>query len=185
MHVIPDGVIQIKNSRVVFYNELVLKMFKITDNNTEIMTQIEEIIKQIRFPSNPESTLFETAINYEATDNCKDFLEIMVPESDLNPFMQIICKPSTIDNCCILIYLKDLSELKKYEKEKTENKYKNLLILTVSHELRTPLNNIATMITLLQPKIDPEGKQYLNMLENSYDLLMALINDILVLCTEN
>ena len=188
MSVIPDGVIQIKEGNVVFYNEITIKMFKLDDlkastapGKAEMLTYITSILQDINIPNSSKS-LLEEAIDYEKKEkNLDEHYECLVSEGPNNPFMQIICKSINLGEPSIILLLKDLSDLKKAEKEESENKYKNLLILTVSHELRTPLNNFSSMLNLLKDYVAPGGEQYMSVIDCSYELLLALINDILVI----
>ena len=185
MSVIPDGVVQIKSSKVIFYNEKTLQMLKLgpTDKNelettpTYLCTDIENILKLIKIK---DKSVLDLAIEYENRgQSLNEHFETTISESTNNPFMQIICKTINMGEPSIIILLNDLSAVKLAEKEQAENKYKNLLILTVSHELRTPLNNFSCMLALLRDCIMPEGEKYLNIIDSSYELLVALINDIL------
>ncbi len=57
---------------------------------------------------------------------------------------------------------------------------KNEFLTNMSHEIRTPLNAIVGMGELLEAaRLNTEEKNYLKILKNASDNLMALINDIL------
>lgn len=70
--------------------------------------------------------------------------------------------------------------LEAKEKALAGNKAKFEFMANITHELRTPLNLIQGMITLLsETKLDDLQKKYLEILENSSNTLLNLINDVL------
>ncbi len=57
---------------------------------------------------------------------------------------------------------------------------KSEFLATISHELRTPMNGIIGMTGLLQgTKLDPQQRSYADIIKESADALLNLINDIL------
>ncbi|HEY6010004.1 MAG TPA: ATP-binding protein, partial [Nitrospirota bacterium] len=77
--------------------------------------------------------------------------------------------------------LRDLESAK--ERAEAADRLKSAFLATMSHELRTPLNSIIGFTGILRqglagPLNDEQGKQ-LEMVQNSADHLLALINDVL------
>ena len=72
-------------------------------------------------------------------------------------------------------------ELEKSKKEADEaNAAKSMFIANMSHEIRTPINGILGMIDLLaKSDISNEQKVYIDLLRNSTESLVNIINDIL------
>ena len=84
-----------------------------------------------------------------------------------------------------ILLLKDVTYLRELDKTKAMIKFKSMLMATVTHELRTPVNSIVGMLALLFQLM---GKQennkaidFIQIAQNSCDLLLNLIHDILVL----
>ena len=73
-----------------------------------------------------------------------------------------------------------LALLKSNELLEEANKVKDQFLTTMSHELRTPLNCVIGMTSLLlDTELDEEQHECLNMISDSGDHLLMLINDIL------
>lgn len=82
----------------------------------------------------------------------------------------------------IMIVIKNITELVKYEKVKIENSFYEMLTATVSHEMRTPLNAIIALLCSLEKHISPNdanGRKLLSIIQNSSKILMSLVNDML------
>ena len=75
----------------------------------------------------------------------------------------------------------DITELiKAKEKAQKEKKSKEMFLANMSHEIRTPLTGIIGFIDLLKQKSLPEDiKNIINIIDNSADTLLSVVNDIL------
>lgn len=87
-----------------------------------------------------------------------------------------------------VITFQDISERLQYEKELIQTKEeaeqanvaKSQFLATMSHEIRTPMNGVLGMTELLKSEsLTHEQKEYLDIIDNSGQALMSIINDIL------
>jgi CheY-like chemotaxis protein/nitrogen-specific signal transduction histidine kinase len=66
------------------------------------------------------------------------------------------------------------------DKADAANKAKSAFLGVISHELRTPMNGVLGAAQLLSAtRLDPTQKEYVSIVRNSGDSLLALLNDIL------
>ena len=84
--------------------------------------------------------------------------------------------------------IRDITERKKEEeeliiaKEKAEesDKLKSEFLANMSHEIRTPMNSILGFSSLIDKKLSPKKlEDYMNIIKNSGQLLMTIIDDII------
>lgn len=66
------------------------------------------------------------------------------------------------------------------DKAEAANRAKSAFLGVISHELRTPMNGVLGAAQLLSStRLDPTQKEYVSIVRNSGDSLLALLNDIL------
>jgi two-component system, sensor histidine kinase and response regulator len=85
-------------------------------------------------------------------------------------------------------FVNDITERRRVEialqqaKEAADaaNQAKSQFLANMSHDIRTPMNGIIGMVELaLDTELTPEQREYLNMVKESADSLLRLLNDIL------
>jgi len=87
--------------------------------------------------------------------------------------------------------IRDITEKKQAEAlrkardlARTSAKMKEKFIASISHEMRTPMNAILGMSNLvIQTELDPEQFNYINSINQSSELLLGIVNDILEIST--
>lgn len=80
----------------------------------------------------------------------------------------------------ILLYIVKKEFVRQKEKAMKSDRLKSAFLANMSHEIRTPMNAIVGFSHLLGNGTDPENKQqYINIIQNSSDNLLRLINDII------
>ncbi|SMO62285.1 PAS domain-containing hybrid sensor histidine kinase/response regulator [Solitalea koreensis] len=140
-----------------------------------------------------ETKLFKTwqAWYLRAFNGERFIVQSEVTYNDDTVFLDIAFNPIYNDNNEVIgaaIFGKDISHIKKFEKELIEAKekaehaadVKSQFLSTMSHEIRTPLNAVIGMTNLLLEE-DPLSSQIekLDTLKFSSETLLTLINDIL------
>jgi len=89
----------------------------------------------------------------------------------------------------VIVNARNISQIKEYEaelikaKEKAEesDRLKSAFLANMSHEIRTPMNGILGFSSLLKnPDLTPETQiEYVNIIENSGQRMLSIINDII------
>lgn len=154
----------------------------ITDINMPNMNGVE-MIKSI-YTINDRQSIIVTS----AHDESQWLLQLI--DLEISHF---ISKPIEIDRLNSVLFraveiikfkeqyrkLHDDLRLAKEEAEQSALQ-KSRFLANMSHEIRTPLNAIAGFISLLgEEEADPKKLKYLNIVKNSSDSLLQIINDIL------
>ena len=99
-------------------------------------------------------------------------------------FVKTIIAPFMDSNNKIKEYVAlrvDITELiKAKEKAQKEKKSKEMFLANMSHEIRTPLTGMMGFIDVLKEKdLDSETKKIVDIIDNSADTLLNVVNDIL------
>ena len=81
----------------------------------------------------------------------------------------------------VLLIIKNVNEIIRYEQVSSENRCKNAILRSVSHELRTPTNSICCLTDKLLElqNLEKDSVENLKIIKISSDLLLSLINDLL------
>ncbi len=107
------------------------------------------------------------------------------------PAKASLSKLQTPDGTYFTTILRDITEEKKHEAELTEAKKKaeaaseakSAFLATMSHELRTPLNGVLGAAQILKTQnLDASAGEWIEMIRDSGENLLLLLNDILDIC---
>ena len=82
---------------------------------------------------------------------------------------------------CSMILFRNWSNNFKFQFQKNQSQLMEMMTATVSHEMRTPINAILTQLESLQIMLigQPQILQMTNIIKNSAQLLLYLVNDML------
>lgn len=133
--------------------------------------------------------IFAKRVLFPIKELTEAFVNISKNRYNLNSQIQI----TTIDEIGELqmwfnAFVKNMQEKNKYSLELKEqkelaeiaNKAKDNFLASISHELRTPLNGVISVSELLaDTQLSPEQKEYLDVIQQSSDILYSLINQVL------
>eukprot|EP00347_Sterkiella_histriomuscorum_P014196 403361802 len=83
-----------------------------------------------------------------------------------------------LSHCMVMI--RNLTPVMKYEQLKVENHFYEMLTATVSHDMRTPLNSMIGLLNNMDMFVsDLQGRRFLNIIRNSSNFMLFLVNDLL------
>lgn len=168
----------------------------ITYNNAFIQSlniPVEEISNTTLFDIVPETRhqeLHEYLTKIRVEGAAKGVMEVLSPEKNsmywaYNNFLytdatsnETYVISSAIDITYRLKVEKDLIQAQKVAKASLKSR--EIFMATMSHEIRTPMNGILGMLSLLnKTELNGIQKNYINIIQNSANVLMVIINDIL------
>ncbi|SFV56925.1 BarA sensory histidine kinase (= VarS = GacS) [hydrothermal vent metagenome] len=163
----------------------------ISEKNLEIIKRYEMIIIGSLTIALLSMIFFVfTAIGYfkrvkeenEALKKMMQEIEILTAESKKEVLSSEDLISDFSDKKQIYIYISSILKL-LHEKELQAgeaNNAKDLFLANMSHEIRTPLNGIVGFTQLLKESpLTDDQKEFINIIENSSDNLLTIVNDIL------
>jgi len=138
----------------------------------------------------PIHKTFEDVLNsFNAAHDIEIQAKLLVDGKQINPWLEINAEPTLIDESMhVVLAIQDITKRKHTEKAlkeavaqaKMANVAKSRFLANMSHEIRTPMNAIIGFSNLLtETKLTKEQKEYLNIVRDSGQNLLRIIDDIL------
>ena len=173
-----------KNYVLILVNESGKLIAKFSTGRTpEVGDNIEGIIR----PERKEALLSIFRRVFEG--DSMEYEQVFETEGENRTFLLSflpVKEGDTVTAACVVS--KDITDIIKYRRQlidarrKAERaeKSQEQFLANMSHEIRTPLNGIIGMANLLQKtQLNPEQREFVNIVKYSSDNLLVLINDIL------
>ncbi|MBN1186491.1 MAG: PAS domain S-box protein [Bacteroidales bacterium] len=185
---LPDYIMRVNRSGIVTYsNKLFIDLFNLEHN--EISGHKVFLLEEL--PCNV-SEQFKTALKEVFNKKVITHLEFdLVNNNDKLTFDWSLSPELDLKDQCFsaLVIGRNITHRKKVEQElvlakdlaEAADRLKSAFLANLSHEIRTPLNAIVGFSNLLS-QTDPESgdrDEYISLINNSADHLLALINDII------
>ncbi len=152
------------------------------DPNHEIRKLSEFISLLPEAASTPVLKTLQDARSTGTTAHC----DLLIPIPDAQP--RAVSFTANPEATRILGVVQDITERKRVERElaaarttaETANRQKGEFLAVMSHEIRTPMNGIIGYSHLLEESnLDPEQREFSNVISASGDALLRIIDDIL------
>ena len=178
---LPDGLTIHKNGKIVFVNDIAIKMLEGSSENDFIDKSILDIIKVT-------NENIQTAVD---TERGTSLTEEIFTTLNGNPIHVEVASIPYIyaGSLTTLIIFRDITERKNSEKElikakekaEESDRLKSAFLATMSHEIRTPMNAIKGFAQLLEDSDLTQEKRrlFIKIINQRTDDLLMLINDIL------
>jgi signal transduction histidine kinase/CheY-like chemotaxis protein len=136
-----------------------------TEHSTQIGSLIEMILLSFALAEN---------INRERQDKLRAQGKLLIQAEQINEEQKRTHKLMAES------YENEMKALQKAMDAEAENKSKSQFLATMSHEIRTPMNGVIGMTELLNTtSLDTTQRKYLDIISNSGQALLCIINDIL------
>jgi PAS domain S-box-containing protein len=182
---IQDGLIILQDEKLVYINEAMHRMLGYKSKEELLAKEPNEIIATADFEM--------VAKNYSDRITGKKVSEnypIKLLDNLGNPIAVSIRVTLTTlnDKPAVIGTIKDESETRNFEKKLIEEKQKaekatvskSMFLAGMSHEIRNQMNSLMGIADVLaDTSLSDEQKQYLEVIKNSGDKLLNIINDIL------
>jgi signal transduction histidine kinase len=187
-----DGILVVDNyGKIVQYNQKFTEMWRIPEEVVRLREDdaaVQFVLDQLKYPDQFENQVKQLYSDPDAVTS--DLLEFIDGR-----FYERYSQPQRIGGKTAgrVWSFRDITERKKAEtelimaKDKAEesDRLKTAFLHNVSHEIRTPMNAILGFSTLLsEPGIsDSDRKQYIEIIFQSGNQLLSIINDIVDLAS--
>lgn len=179
---LPIMVESLKDNKILVVNKACAELHKY---------KVEEMVGMSIFDTIPPKHLEKSQVNYhEFLNNDAQRLESFIFTSDRNvvPVSIAINEIEYNNEPCNLLFFQDVTIIKEQEAKLEEARalairtahYKSQFLANMSHEIRTPMNAMIGFTELLNnTRLDPEQKEYVEVIHKSGKDLLVIIDDIL------
>lgn len=193
----PNAIITINYKGIIeMFNPTAEKMFQYSNNevvgkNVKIlMDDTIDTIDTIDGINKIDENYIENFLTSDVKNYLGNTIEFTAKRKnkEVIPIQLSVSEVDVNDRKLFTAIIQDISERKQFEEKLKEakllaekaNEAKSAFLASVSHEIRTPMNAIVSMAHFLEKTgLNNEQNEFLDVLKNSSESLMLLIEDIL------
>lgn len=181
----PDGILIHRDEQIVYVNKAAADIFGYANPEEVIGKDVFDLIH----PDDQKKARKRVKILNKGEEPPEEELRLVRPDSQSTAHVQVKSRPIEYEGTkAIQVAVRDVTSYKAVErglikaKQQAEEsrKVKERFIANMSHEIRTPMNAVLGMAHLLKDtKLDIQQEDYIQIINNSAENLLVIINDIL------